>query len=145
MAKNIIKFLVIIAVFFSFVKVVNVNAAIKEELLDDPMPTVHNSQNFTCQNDDIRKAVNIVATVLLWLRILVPVFLVVTSMISFGKAVISQDESKVQETFNILIKKVAIGAAVFFIPLIIITILKYAVHSYNTIDDSWVYCVDLLK
>ncbi len=111
---------------------------------DAAKTTTSDMNDFTCKNEDIRRAVQIVATSLLWIRIVVPVLVVIMSMIKFGKAAISQDDGDMKDAFKDLIRKVIIGAMVIFIPAIIFAVIQN-VAGYNDIWADWRVCIDMLR
>lgn len=107
--------------------------------------TTDDDQDFSCRNANIRKAVNIVGTALFWLRILVPIVIVIVGSVSFAKAVISQDDNDIKAVFYALIKKIILGVMIFVIPTIVVAVMKNIANSQYNTDNTWAYCVELLK
>ncbi len=56
------------------------------------------------------------------LKILIPVVLIILGVVNLAQAVISNDEKAISKTAMSLIKKIAIGMVIFFIPLIVTSI-----------------------
>lgn len=117
----------------------------KEQLDKKNASTVDDDQDFSCRNANIRKAVNIVGTALFWLRILVPIVIVIVGSVSFAKAVISQDDNDIKAVFYALLKKIILGVMIFVIPTIVIAIMKNIANSQYNTDSTWTYCIELLK
>ena len=103
--------------------------------------------DFSCDNPRIKKAVSIIADVLFWLRIIVPIIIVIMGSVSFAKAVISEDDNDIKTVFYALLKKVALGALIFVLPTIVIAIMKDVAKDKYTEDGegNWADCVILLK
>ena len=159
MSKNIIKFMLIVLIGCIVINSIPVYAGdpfkkngmyTKEESgggstsTPSLSGTTTDNTNFTCQNYNIRRAVMIVSEVLWWIRIIIPVFVIISAMINFSKAVLSQDDNDIQAVFWDLIKKVILGAMVFFIPAIVIATLK-GISSYSGLMANWKDCITLLK
>ena len=53
------------------------------------------------------------------LKVLIPVFIILKSGISFANAFIAGDDSQIKPTFNIFLKRCFVGAVIFYIPTII--------------------------
>ncbi len=132
MKKNIIKlslFLLTLSVFFYTVPV------FAEKKVDD---------NFTCSVPEIYRAMGMVGRMLLLLRILIPIVIVIVASIHFGKSVLSQDDTDIKQLFIDLVKKVVIGAVIFFTPTIILAIADAAL-SKRSDNIKWELCVEALK
>ena len=59
------------------------------------------------------------------IRLIVPCLVMVLCTVDMLRAVISQDEKGFQESLNRTIKRVSIGVAIFFIPLLLDIILGF--------------------
>ena len=60
------------------------------------------------------------------IQLAIPVLVVVLCSVDFAKAVIAQDEKDMKKAQSDAIKRLMIGAAIFFVPTIINLVLKYA-------------------
>lgn len=61
-----------------------------------------------------------------WIQIGVPVLVIVLCSVDCATAVISQDEKAISGTTSKIIKRVVIGVAVFFVPMILNILLTLA-------------------
>ena len=73
--------------------------------------------------DSIRYMVN---EVLLYVRIIVPVLIIVLGMVDFGKAVLANKEDTMKKAQTDFAKRVLIGVAVFFVPALVDLIMEFA-------------------
>lgn len=73
--------------------------------------------------DEFIKLMNEAWTVIL---VVIPVLLVVLIILDFVKAVAASDEKQINKAVSNAIKRVAIGVAIFFLPLLVDFILKLA-------------------
>ena len=87
--------------------------------------------NNLCGEEGINSAIIIIGKVVLIMKIVVPLIIIVLGMVDFGKAVISDDEKAVSKATTTLIRRLIAGLVVFFIPLILLTIIK----AININDD----------
>lgn len=75
---------------------------------------------------------NIISTVVLVLKIAVPVLLIIMGMIDMAKGVIAQKDDEIKKGQQIFFKRLIAGALVFFI----ITIVQFAVNFANNDTDG---------
>ena len=101
-------------------------------------------EDFTCENPQVYRAMGMVGKMLLLARILIPIIIVIMASINFGKSVISQDDTDVKELFFNLLKKVIIGAVIFFIPAIVLAIADGVLSSRST-SVKWDLCIEALQ
>ena len=80
--------------------------------------------NKFCDKSGVLQAFRIVGILLLIIKILVPVIIILTGIISMSRAVIAEDESEIKKCISVLISKVIVGAIIFFIPTIIYAVLQ---------------------
>ncbi len=76
------------------------------------------SENF-CANSGILKAMRIVGYLILIVKILVPVILIATGSIDFGKAVIEGKDDSMKKATSNLTRRAIIAIIVFLIPTVI--------------------------
>lgn len=76
------------------------------------------SSNF-CEDTGILKALRIVGYFIFIAKILIPVILIVTGSMDFGKAVIEGKEDSMKKASNSLIRRAIIAVLVFLIPTVI--------------------------
>ena len=99
-----------------------------------PNPPVIVKEPRFCENPDILRALYIVISSFNLLKIIIPVIIVIVSTISFIKAILAEDESEIKNATNSMIRKIIIGAMIFFIPTIISALLSYFNLKINGID-----------
>ena len=78
-----------------------------------------------CHEEGVVKAFRILAYVITISKILIPIIIIITGVISLFKAVMSDDTSNIRKTIYTLIQKVIVGAFVFFIPTVIYGIMHF--------------------
>ncbi len=61
-----------------------------------------------------------------WIQLIVPTLVIVLCSVDCANAVISQDEKAISGTTNKIIKRVVIGVAIFFVPMLLNILLKLA-------------------
>lgn len=78
-----------------------------------------------------------------WIRIIVPILLIVLGTVDFAKAVLIQEErnNDTNKAFNTFIKRCVIAVAIFFVP----TILHILVDLFNEYNPSGLKITDLDK
>lgn len=85
-----------------------------------------------CANPDILSGMLIVNSIIMIIKILIPIFIIITGIISYAKAVIGQDNDLLKKATNTLIIKFFVGAIVFFIPTLVNTVIE-------TVDNTFEY------
>ena len=73
-----------------------------------------------------KKFTEILNEVFNWIQLIVPTLVIVLCSVDCANAVISQDEKAISGTTNKIIKRVVIGVAVFFVPMLLNILLKLA-------------------
>lgn len=96
------------------------------------------SKNF-CENDGSLKVLKILREVIHIIKICIPIVLIILGSIEFGKAVASKDDDAVGKTFKNLMVKVGIGVAIFFVPVIVDSIVNN-VNKYDALKNTFVNC-----
>ena len=96
-----------------------------------------------CSDTEMNTVWNIVKTIILIIRILIPIALIVVGTIAFGKAIIADDDKEIKSSVTKLIKKVILAAFIFLLPAIVKVVLKTFVGEDKKVGgDSWITCVD---
>jgi len=72
-----------------------------------------------CSGFFTEDALNLISDVLNWVRIIVPILLVVLIAVDFGGAVLQQDNDIIKKATGKVVKRAIAAAAVFFIPTIV--------------------------
>ena len=85
-----------------------------------------------CDYAGVRRTFKIMGIILTLVKIIVPIFLMITGMVTMFKAVTSGKEDDLKDSFKILVKKVIAGLIVFVLP----TLLDFAFDSLLGYDDS---------
>ena len=92
-----------------------------------------------CEDVNVLKAFRIGGMLILIIKILAPVIIILTGIISFAKAVIAGDESEVKACTNILLTKVVVGVLIFSIPTFLFYVFN-KVESSVKIRSEYVHC-----
>jgi len=87
-----------------------------------------------CLNPDVLSAMYIINNVITIIKVLVPVLIIITGVISLAKAVMSEDDSLLKSSVQMLITKFFIGAAIFFVPTIFNAIFSLVAPKTNFVD-----------
>lgn len=98
-----------------------------KEFIEEGILTYDSAGEVTCQDyeaifgskddpDSIRYMVN---TILQYVRIIVPILIILLGTIDFAKAVLAGKEDNMKKAQTDFIKRVMIGVAVFFVPLLV--------------------------
>ncbi len=77
---------------------------------------------------------------LLIFKIVLPIVLIIIGIITFGKAVISDDDKEIKKGYTSLIKKVLLCIIIFFIPQIITSIFTIVVNDFKKVRDDYDIC-----
>ena len=93
----------------------------------------------------------IVSTIILIIQIAVPILLIIFGMLDLGKAVIAAKEDEIKKGQQTFIKRLIAGAVVFFVILIVQTLVRFLSNGSNSVmqcfncfihaDDSKNGCV----
>ena len=97
-----------------------------------------------CREVGIVKAIRILAYMITIIKILVPIILIVTGIISLFRAVLADDESALKRSVSLLFTKFLVGAFIFFIPTIMTAIMGYA-HNYDKTKSKFTDCLKCLN
>ncbi len=114
---------------------------------EEPIPEGEIKDINFCSQPGILKAFQIVGYVLFVLKILVPLVLIGLGMVDFAKAAVSSDDKANKEALNTLIRRLIIGAVIFFIPTIInFVLLMVDDQIVNTVgkNSNFINCTNCL-
>ena len=78
------------------------------------------------------------------LKILIPILIIVLGMIDFGKSAISSDEKVMQKSAMSLVKRIIIGIAIFFVPLLVKIIFNMIGQFSSEMKKDYINCVNCL-
>jgi len=67
-----------------------------------------------------------------WIMIAIPVLTVVLCTVDLSKAVIAQDDGAIKKAQSTCIKRILIGVAIFFVPLLLNILLSYGGNIIGT-------------
>lgn len=81
--------------------------------------------NVTCEGMIGEKLLNEISTILTWIRISVPIILIILGSVDFAKAVLSDDQQELKKSTGRFVKRCIIAVAIFFIPSLIMYILSF--------------------
>ena len=95
-----------------------------------------------CEKSGVLKATYIIKMVISIIFVLVPAIIVINSMIFLTKKVISNDPIS-SDIIKPIITKVFIGVMIFFVPVVVKTVLSIAVGDMtsNTLENSYLSCI----
>ena len=88
-----------------------------------------------CEASGTLRAFKIVGVLIVVIKILVPVGIVLTGIVSLSKAVIEDDESEIKKCASILFSKVIVGVIIFSIPNVVDAVLDLVEKSKITRSD----------
>ena len=92
-----------------------------------------------CTDPNVLKALNIVSTCIVVIKILIPVILIVTSLKNLFKAVLDNDDKEIKKAFELFMVKLCVGATVFFIPTLMGAIFS-VVNGYDKTMNKFSDC-----
>lgn len=111
----------------------------------EPSSTNEIDYNNICGNESILNAVQIIGWILNFIKILVPLALIILGMVDFGKATISSDEKALSKATSSLIRRFIVGVIIFFIPTIVFALLNITnVSDESNTSGSFVRCTKCL-
>ncbi len=93
-----------------------------------------------CHDANILKGIRVLGYVVMVLKILVPIIVIITGMYSFFKATMAEDDKATKDAVRLLISKIFVAVAVFFIPTIINAVLNL-VRGYDKTNGKYSECM----
>lgn len=79
-----------------------------------------------------------VGQIIFILKILIPIVIIVFGMIDLGRAVVDSDEKIMSKALKLLFKRIVIGIAIFFVPIIIKVVFGMILgFSEEMKNDAW--------
>lgn len=85
-----------------------------------------------CEQHGVLKTLSILHTLIVIVKIVVPILIIALGTIDYGKAVISGDENIISKTTSTVIRRLLIGVIIFFIPTIVNSLLHVLVKTTNS-------------
>lgn len=82
----------------------------------------------------------VVGYFLMMFKIVLPIILIVIGVITFGKAVISDDEKEIKKGYVSLFKRLIVCVVAFFLPQIVTTIFNIVVDDFKDIKPDYDVC-----
>ena len=101
------------------------------------MASIGTSAGFCSQTVGIWQ---VVGYFLMIFKIVLPIILIVIGVITFGKAVISDDEKEIKKGYTSLLKKLIVCIIVFFLPQIVTTIFNIVVDDFKNVKADYDVC-----
>lgn len=86
---------------------------------------------------------SILGSVILVLKILIPIVVIALGIIDFGKATVSSDEKAIKKTLVMMLKKIVVGIVIFFVPTLINLIFSL-IGNFEPLRGDYLNCVDCL-
>lgn len=81
----------------------------------------------------------LLGTLLLIFKILIPVILIILCMIDLGRAVISSEDKQVKKSISTIVKRFILAVVIYFIPLIITVIFSF-IEEFNKNKPDFNVC-----
>lgn len=85
---------------------------------------------------DVLKDINKILT---WIKVAVPILLIVLGSLDFGKAVLADDQKALSKATSNFVKRIIAAIAVFFVPFLIMYLLKFVDEVTKTCDVKSIY------
>jgi hypothetical protein len=85
-----------------------------------------------CQQPGVLRTMKIIGLIISVIKVLLPVIIIITGMITFAKVVISGKDEDFKESAKTMIKKVIAGIIIFLIPEMIHFVFVKVVNSNST-------------
>ncbi|MBP5683799.1 MAG: hypothetical protein J6X02_00905 [Bacilli bacterium] len=82
----------------------------------------------------------VVGYFLMIFKIVLPIVLIVIGVITFGRAVVSDDEKQIKKGYLSLFKKLIVCIVAFFLPQIVTTIFNIVVDDFKNIKEDYDVC-----
>ena len=98
---------------------------VESESVIDKNGKVSCTELFGDKNDPDSLA-NLIHSILQYIRIIVPILIILLGMIDLAKAVIASKEDEMKKAQSTFIKRVIIGVAVFFVPVLVDVVMWFA-------------------
>lgn len=83
----------------------------------------------------------LIGYVLLFLKIAIPLVIIILGTIDFGKAVVSSDEKAIQKSGVSLAKRVLLGIIIFFVPTLVNAVFAY-IKKFNSLKGEYLICLE---
>lgn len=85
-----------------------------------------------CAYAGVRRTLMIIGIIIIIAKIIIPLIIIITGMITFFKTVLSGKDDDFKNSISILAKKIVAGLIIFFLP----TVINYAFEALVGYDDS---------
>lgn len=105
---------------------------------------VYSKTYVMCHDHGVLKALKILAYLISIIKVLVPVFLIISASIVLAKAIMAKDNDNISKSVKELIIKFSIGIAIFFLPTIIYVFFEN-ISEYETGKNFFSYCARCLN
>lgn len=101
------------------------------------MDLIGTSAGFCSQTSNIWQ---VVGYFLMMVKIVLPIILIIVGIITFGKAVVSDDDKEVKKGYVSLFKKLILCIVVFFLPQIVTSIFNIVVADFDDVRPDYDVC-----
>lgn len=99
--------------------------------------------------DDEKSLMYVIVRIFTWIRIAVPILVVVLGCVDFAKVIVSQDQDMMKKATSTFTKRCIMALIVFFIPSILILILgwidKYIIDTKDCISGNLGFIINYIK
>ncbi|MDD4706042.1 MAG: hypothetical protein PHS24_02355 [Bacilli bacterium] len=102
-----------------------------------------NVGEFFCDEVDVLKALKFIGFIIFFLKMLIPLIIVVMATFDYYKAVIADKDDALVKQTKVLIRRILIGILIFFIPTIVELGLML-VSGWSNIEPNYTKCANCL-
>ena len=87
-------------------------------------------------NDDSMKIFKFIGTIITFIKIIVPIILVIMGSIDLAKAVMAQKDDEIKKGYQSLMKRVIVAVIIFFLPSLVSMIIGLVGEEENSVKDE---------
>lgn len=81
------------------------------------------------------KTMAIIQEILGWVKIVIPILLILLGTVDFVKAIVAKDDDQMKKAQGDFVKRLIIGIVIFFVPMILRFILNIAGYGGSCLDE----------
>ena len=96
-------------------------------------------------NDDSMKIFKFIGTIITFIKIIVPIILVIMGSIDLAKAVMAQKDDEIKKGYQSLMKRVIVAVIIFFLPSLVSMVIGLVGEDENKTSEGKVNDTDCWK
>lgn len=96
-----------------------------------------------CTKGGIRTSLRFVGYIVLAIKVLVPLIIIVMGTIDLTRAITSNDDSEIKKRSITLVKRIAVGVLIFFIPTIINIVFSW-IYNFSDVENLYSDCLSCI-